>query len=237
MAEGRQQCGEGIVRRALDRKEAMRRRILEAAAQVFAEKGYHDSAVEDIVKASNTSKGSVYFHFPNKQSIFLVLVDYLAGRLIDRVESAIAGERGGIARVDAALRTVIEGFSTHRGLAKILLVEVVGLGHGFDQKLVDVRARFANLIKAYLDRAVAEGDIPPQDTELAAYVWLGAINEVLVRWLYTGQPDPLEAALPTLRCLLLRSVGYAPALGIDEAAMSNISTLRSSRRREPDSDV
>ena len=49
----------------LEGKEATRQRILDAASEVFSEKGYHDAAVDDIVKASNSSKGSFYFHFPS----------------------------------------------------------------------------------------------------------------------------------------------------------------------------
>ena len=46
-------------------KTATRDRILQAALQVFAEKGYHRAVVDDIVRASETSKGAVYHHFPN----------------------------------------------------------------------------------------------------------------------------------------------------------------------------
>ncbi|MCL5958703.1 MAG: TetR/AcrR family transcriptional regulator [Chloroflexi bacterium] len=184
-----------------------RERILEAAMEVFAQKGYHGAIVDDIVRASDTSKGSFYFHFPNKQGIFLALVDQLSKLLAQQVEAAIAGRHGGVNKVDAAICTVLQTFAEHRKLAKLLLVEAVGLGQAFDRKLLEVHARFAQIIKGHLDRAVEDGDIPPVDTEIAAYVWLGAISEVVIRWLYTGQPEPLEQALPTLRILLLRSIG------------------------------
>lgn len=205
--------GEGIRGgdRQAERRRETRGRIIDAALQVFAEKGYHDTAVDDIVRASSTSKGAVYFHFPNKQGIFLALVEFLAGHLSDRMESAIAAERGGIAKVDAALGTALRLFAAHRSLGRILLVEVVGLSHGFDPKLFAIRARFTEVIRKHLDRAVADGSIPPQDTEAAARVWLGAINEIVTRWLYTEPPESLERWLPALRALLLRSVGYSPA--------------------------
>lgn len=189
-----------------------RERILEAATEVFAEKGYYAAAVDDIVRASDTSKGSFYHFFPSKQGIFLALVDRLHGLMIGRVERSIVGERGALNKVDAALRTVLEDFARHRRLAKILLVEAAGLGHAFDPKLLEVHAGFARLIQGHLDRAVVEGSIPPLNTELASYMWLGAIKEVVVRWLYTGQPDPSAQALPELRAMLLRSIGAGPDL-------------------------
>ncbi|MBO8141321.1 MAG: TetR/AcrR family transcriptional regulator [Firmicutes bacterium] len=189
---------------------ATKRRILRAAADVFADKGYYAAAVDDIVRASDTSKGSFYHFFPNKQGVFLSLVDHMYAVLLGRVEAAIERERGALNKVDAALRAVVAEFSRHRRLSRILLIEAKGLGHAFNDKLFQLHSGFAGLIRRYLDRAVAEGSIAPVDTELAAYAWLGAINEVVIRWLHTGQPDPLERALPELRAMLLRSIGASP---------------------------
>ena len=187
-------------------KEATRLRILDAATDVFSEKGYHGAAVDDIVRGSRTSKGSFYFHFPSKQEVFFALVDRLIATLAASAEEAIAEEKGALAKVDAALETVFHTFSRHRKLAKILLVGGVGLGRAFDERLLAIHARFAYLIQRHLDEAVAEGAIPPVDTETTACAWLGAVNEVVVRWLYTGRPEPLEQALDTLKGLLIRSI-------------------------------
>ncbi len=188
-------------------KDATRQRILDAAEEVFAEKGYHGAVVDDIIRVAKTSKGGFYFHFPSKQGIFLALIDALAPRLMTAVERAIEHEETATGKVNAALAMALEQFSRHRRLSKILLVEAVGLGHGFDEKIVEIHSQFAGMIRRYLDLAVAEGVIAPLDTNVASYAWFGAINEVVVRWLVTPNPEPLEHALPTLRALLLHSVG------------------------------
>jgi TetR/AcrR family fatty acid metabolism transcriptional regulator len=185
-----------------------RQRILEAAVEVFAGKGYHDAKVDEIVEASQTSKGAVYFYFPGKQQIFLALVDEFASLLEKRLTAAIAREQSGIRQVNAALQACLETFGHYRQLAKIVLVQAVGLGASFEEKRQAIHDRFAALIKIYLDQGVAEGDIPPLDTEVAAYIWVGAINEMVLRWVYTGQPEPARV-LPTLRAMLLRSIGVS----------------------------
>lgn len=189
-----------------------KQRILEAAATVFSEKGYYAAAVDDIVVESDTSKGSFYHFFPSKQGIFLALIDQMYKELLRRVEKAIDRERGALAKVDAALRTVLGEFARRRRLAKLLLIEAAGLGHAFNDKLFELHTKFAVLVARYLDEAVEEGSIEPLDTTLAAFAWLGAVNEVVMRWVYTGEPEPLEAALPPLRALLLRSIGVPPSM-------------------------
>ncbi|HEV8640457.1 MAG TPA: helix-turn-helix domain-containing protein [Methylomirabilota bacterium] len=49
-------------------KVATRDKILSAALEVFAGKGYHRAIVDDIVRASGTSKGAVYHHFSRASS-------------------------------------------------------------------------------------------------------------------------------------------------------------------------
>jgi TetR/AcrR family fatty acid metabolism transcriptional regulator len=198
------------VRSAPEGKESTRQRILDAATDVFSEKGYHGAAVDDIVKASKTSKGSFYFHFPSKQDIFFSLVDRFIASLARSAEAAIDQEKGALAKVNVALETVFNTFSHHRNLAKILLVGGIGLGKVFDERLLGIHAKFASLIKEHLDEAVIEGSIPPLNTEITAYAWLGAVNEVIIRWLYTGQSDPIEENLDVLRKLLLNSICAEP---------------------------
>lgn len=185
-----------------------RDRILSAAVKVFSNKGYHDTRVDEIVEESDTSKGAVYFHFPSKQRIFLAIVEEFTGLLEKKLLEAIEREPDGVRRVNAALQIGLETFGKYRSIAKIFLVQAIGLGQAFEEKRLEILARFAAVIKSYLDQAVSEGDIPPLDTEVAAYAWIGAINEVVIRWVHTGQPEP-ERVLPTLRTILLRSIGVS----------------------------
>lgn len=187
--------------------ETTKNRILDAALDVFSNKGYHDATVDDIVSESETSKGSVYFHFPNKQTLFLALVDKFANLLERRVTEAIAEQESGIERVRVALITCLDTFSSYRRLAKIMLVQAVGLGTLFEDKRIEVADRFAMLIKVNLDELVASGEIQPINTVIVAQIWTGSIYEMVIRWIYLGQPTPDEI-LDTLIPLLLRSIGY-----------------------------
>jgi len=192
-------------------KLATRDKILRAALAVFAQKGYHRAIVDDIVRASRTSKGAVYHHFPNKEALFLALVDEFSARLAEAIATAIEGSHGTLPRVEAALRAGLETFARHRELARILLLESVSLGKAYEGKRAEVHGRFATLIRTYLDEAVAEGSIPSLDTRVATLAWLGAVNEIVIQWLYSGEPDLLARAVPTLTPMLLRSIGAQAA--------------------------
>ena len=188
-------------------KSTTRERILDAALDVFALKGYHDTRLDEIVEESSTSKGSIYFHFPNKERLFLALVDQFADLLEKRVIEAIEKEEKGIPRIQAALTTCLETFGKYRRPAKILLVQAVGLGNPFEEKRLEINDRFARLIETYIQEAIELGEIKEVDTEVVAYAWMGAIYNVVIRWVHKGEPTQ-ERILEGLLPLLLRSVGY-----------------------------
>jgi TetR/AcrR family fatty acid metabolism transcriptional regulator len=189
------------------RSQHRHERILQAALQVFSQKGYRDTAVDDIAAESQTSKGGVYFHFPNKQAIFLALLDRMAALLRARTEAAIAGQPDPIGKADAALRVAFQTFASHRTLTRLFLVEALGAGREFHERMAAIHGSFADLIQQHLDEGVRQGAIPPLDTAVASRVWFGAVNEVVTAWVMAEPPGRLEDAYPTLRGLLLRSIG------------------------------
>jgi AcrR family transcriptional regulator len=186
-------------------RTATRDKILVGALEVFARKGYHRASVDDIVRASATSKGAVYHHFPNKEAVFLALVDDFARRLAARVAAAIAGRHGALAKVEGALVAALSTFADDERLARLILLEAVSLGPVYQAKRAEVAGRFAALIQGYLDEAAADGSIPPLDTRVATLAWLGAINEVVIQWLH-GSVRDLTATIPALTRILLDSI-------------------------------
>lgn len=183
---------------------------MEAAEAVFAEKGYHDAAMDEIVRRTSVSKGGLYFHFPSKERLFFAVMDHLGHRLVRRIEEKISQEENAIDRLEVALTTALELLGQRRRLAKLLLVQGYSMGNAFEQKRTEIYSGFASLIEENLDRAIDEGSIRPVNTQITSYLWVGAINEVLIRWLYTGSPDPVHEALPELRKILLQGISARP---------------------------
>ena len=189
-----------------------RERILDAAMELFSAKGFYDTRLDEIAAEASASKGSIYFHFPNKEKLFIALVDQFADLIERRTKEAIAQETEGIRRVQAALEAVLETFSKYRRPAKLLLVQAVGLGSVFERKRVEFNDRFVLIIKIYLDEAVADGAIPTVNTAIVSHAWMGAIYNIMIQWVYTGEPakaDIMETLLP----LLLKSVDYRDDTG------------------------
>lgn len=184
--------------------EATKERVLEAAERVFADKGFYEAAVDEIVAMSGTSKGSVYFHFPSKESLFLAVMEQLGRRLVQRVERQLQGVSDPVQRLDIALETAIATLTRHKSLAKLLLVKGYSMGPGFAEKRQQVMSEFAALTQRLIREAAPQSSAV--EAEVAAYAWTGAISEIVGRWLEMGSPEP-QQMVPALRLLVHRGMG------------------------------
>ena len=190
-----------------------RERILEAAVEVLAQRGYSAAGVQEIVSLSGTSKGSFYFHFPSKEGMVMALVDQMSRKLVEKVQASVGHEPSPLRRIAGGIEILLDTFARQRRVAQVVLLNVMGHGAAVDQKFLPIRDRFSTLIREELDAAVAGGEIEPQDTALVARMWVGALQEIILHWLLTGEPEPLTRVAPDFRRVLLRSVGARAMAG------------------------
>jgi AcrR family transcriptional regulator len=102
--------------------DATQARILDAATDVFAARGYTAATMADIVHRSGASIGSIYHHFGGKRELFLAIFDGLAFDIHRRIddEAARAGERSGQEAFEATVRTYLEAIWANRRAAMVL---------------------------------------------------------------------------------------------------------------------
>ena len=172
---------------------------------VFAENGYHEALVDEIGKRTSISKGGLYFHFPSKERLFFAVMDRLADKLVKHAEKATMRADSPIAAAEAALHAVVMALSKRKRLARLLVTQGYSMGNAFESKRSEIFNRFSIVIKRRLDEAKSVGQIEDVDTDLASRIWIGAVNELVVHWLFSDGPAPSEASVE-LKSQLIASV-------------------------------
>ncbi|GMU78850.1 MAG: TetR family transcriptional regulator [Acidimicrobiia bacterium] len=78
-----------------------RRQLLDVACRVFADRGFHGSAMDDIAQAAGVTKPVLYQHFTSKRALFTEVLHDVGGQLLASLGTATAGATTGRARVEA----------------------------------------------------------------------------------------------------------------------------------------
>lgn len=129
------------------RKDARPAELLDAALDVFIEKGFAAARTEDIARAAGVTKGTVYLYFPSKQAIFEAVVRRTAFERLDRVQALFADHQGPVAPM---LRQVIEELGTQVATTNLAAIA----------KLVIAEAgNFPDIARFYRNEVIARAEI------------------------------------------------------------------------------
>jgi AcrR family transcriptional regulator len=183
-----------------------RRRLLEAAEQVFAELGYHDASIVKITEAAGVSQGTFYLYFGGKQEIFDVLVEDLNTRVRHTMSQASAR---GTTRLEAE-RLGFEAFfrftTEHPALYRIIRqAEFVS------PKML--RLHYDRLAEGYiagLRRSSEQGEIAIGDPVVTAWALMAVGEMVGMRWILWGEGKQVpDEVFSELMSIVARTLGVA----------------------------
>src|SRR3954471_10999862 len=111
--------------RKADPQLAARRReeILDAAARLFAERGYSETDTQVLAEKLGVGKGTLYRYFPSKRDLFLAAADRVMRRLRQRVDERLADIQEPFERIAVGIRTFLEFCAEHPEYVELLVQE------------------------------------------------------------------------------------------------------------------
>ena len=161
-------------------------KLLYAALHLFTTKGFKETSILEVVEQARVSKTTFYRFFRNKEELLVHLFELLANEVLKEVEEAVRQEVQIAYKGYAGIRRYIEICVTRSTVAKLLLVESVGVSKAVENMRRKAHLRFAKLI----DRIVQE--ILPAtkqnlDARIISQAMVGAINEVVIQNLFQSE--------------------------------------------------
>ena len=142
--------------------EERRQQIIAAASACFAERGFAAATMDDIARAAQLSKGSLYWHFRNKQELFLAVLDAIAAELFEVWEDRAASEPDILELLGSVLTLAGERLRERPDLLPLWL-EYLRVPEGRERLAVVYRAareRLSDLIREGITRGQIR-DLPP----------------------------------------------------------------------------
>lgn len=172
---------DGRATRAEKIREQRRRELLDVALRVFAQRGYHQARIADIIDAAGVARGTFYLYFESKNAIFHALLDDLLSRLRASVVGVSMGPDAPpvIVQIRQSVERVLEAFVASPDLTRVVLREAVGLEPEVDRKLADFYARLHRWLADALANGARLGLLRSTSYELAAWAVLGTVKQMV----------------------------------------------------------
>ncbi|MCY1073118.1 TetR/AcrR family transcriptional regulator [Archangium lansingense] len=192
---------------ATPRGQRTRQRLLQAAETVFGNKGYEHASIADITREAEVALGTFYVYFPDKQSIFVEVVDELGARLRRMIAEAVVECEDRIEVEREGLRIFFQFVGRHRNLYRIVR-QAEFVDEACYRRYYD---RFAEGYVSGLERAMAKGEVRRMDAEALAYCLMGIGDFLGMRWVLWDRKGGLEHVLDTAMEFIRHGMDSRPA--------------------------
>ena len=180
-----------------------RKNILDAAALVFSQKGFHQARMDEIATKANVAKGTLYYNFSSKSMLFSATVTEGLETIVKQISDKLNSDLPFLEHFQLLIESTIASYLKHNKLAKILLNE---LSSGIDSKVLaeieSVQERFISFIAELLEKGQQSGYLKPIDARLGAIAVVGQIDNLSKFYLRNPGKITREQIVETLFSLL-----------------------------------
>lgn len=176
-----------------DRGTETRRRILDVAAEAFADRGYAGTSLNDVLRASGVTKGGFYFHYPSKEALALATLRHKQEQWAGVVMAAVMRRSRAIEQLDAMVQALCDLHEQDRACRAInrLCTELGDEHPELRPQLGTQLTTWMDMVASVIRKGQDEGDIRPDvDPGIAAeiavesFIGLETVSEAL-----TGRAD------------------------------------------------
>ena len=160
--------------------------IIQAAAQIFRQKGYHGTSMQDIADAVHLQKASLYHHVTGKQDILVAILDQALDLLIVDIQEVARSEHTPQDKIRLAMRTYVSRLTQDLDLATVLLMEHRSLDDDLRAVHIDRRDRFEALWREIVQEGIESGVFRQVDARLTSFAFLGVLNWLITWYRHEG---------------------------------------------------
>lgn len=171
-----------------------RKEVLNAAAQLFREKGYAATSMQDIAEAVELQKASLYHHVENKQDILFSLLEQALDMLISDIRPVVDSDLLPQEKLRLAMQVYVGRLTIDADLTAVLLLEHRNLERKMRTRHNIRRDRFEALWRRIITEGVEAGVYRAIDVKTATFAILGVQNWMITWYRESGRLSALELA-------------------------------------------
>jgi AcrR family transcriptional regulator len=179
---------------------AKREAVLKTAAQLFLEKSYGRTSMNDVAERLNITKPALYHYFDNKEDVLLECYRLGVGLIEDTLDE-IAGRCGtGLRKVEAFIRSYATVMTVNFGRC-VMRLDEGDLTRGARAEVRTYKRKIDRRLRSFIQEGIDDGSIAPCDAKIAAFAIAGALNWICMWYEPGGALSPEEIATQFARTL------------------------------------
>lgn len=185
---------------------------VEAVVALAGEQNPSDITTAAIASRMEVTQGALFRHFPNKDAILQAVMEWVAERLLARIEAASAKATDPVAALEAIFHTHVEFIAKHPGIPRIVFAELQRTEASGAKRMVQTLVqRYRKHLQVTLTQGQREGLLSTQiDVGSAAILFLGTIQGLVMQSLLAGDVKQMRREAKRVFAIYLRGIRSQP---------------------------
>ena len=183
---------------------------VEAVVELAAEQNPSDITTTAIAQRMGLTQDALFRHFPTKDAILESVMDWVAERLLARVDKAAASAASPMAALEAVFMAHIDFVAEHPGVPRMLFGELQRPGDTLPKKMVQTLIRhYGERLQHLLETGKTQGELHAQlDIEAASVSFIGSIQGLVMQSLLAGDVTRMRRDAVGVFAIYLRGIGH-----------------------------
>jgi len=181
---------------------------VEAVVALAGTQNPSDITTTAIAKHMNLTQGALFRHFPTKDAIWQAVMEWVAERLLARIDHAAEGVASPLAAMRAMFMSHIDFVVEHPGVPRMIFGELQRAEATAAKRMVQTLiGRYAERLRARIEQGKANGEIAPEvDTQAAATLFVGTIQGLVMQSMLLGDIQRVRSDAPGVYAIYQRGL-------------------------------
>lgn len=171
------------------KREKKKEKILDAAAELFSTKHYHEVMMDDVAKSISVAKGTVYNYFTSKEELYFTIIHTRMENLLSLLKQKIESEQSSIDSLRAFVVHLYMFMMKHRKFFLIYQRETLNKQNSLCEDLLSLEKQMKQMILQVISKGEKEGVFRKVDEEFAISLIFGSIYGAVQRGINENIPD------------------------------------------------
>lgn len=185
---------------------------VEAVVSLSAEQNPSEITTTTIAKRMGVTQGSLFKHFPTKDAILQAVMEWVAERLLARIDDAARSASSPTAALEAMFTAHVQFVVDHPGVPRMLFGELQRAEPTAPKRMVQtLLRRYGERLHRIIEQGKQSGELPARlDSEAAATLFIGMIQGLVMQSLLAGDVDRIRRDAPGVFAIFRRGIEVAP---------------------------
>ena len=171
----------------------MRQEILTTARALFIEQGYRGLSMSVLARAVGVSKAALYYHYQDKEELFLAVLNELLNEIEVLIDAAVGGQTTSREKIQALVHTILAWPQEQRAAIRLASQEMAQISSPARKRFHrDYHEKFIGKIQAVIEQGIQKGELRPLNPALATWSLLGMMYPYFFPAHATELPPPAE---------------------------------------------